>query len=145
MIVMTYLSVIHWLTSPETSHSLTALAQCNHHLVVLLYFKLQSELRNHCYTRTDNDYSTRQYPSSTSGFCISLLLSRFFWELTAFLKDCRISHCGSNTDPVSLFVWITQCLANMISKEIYLNLSKFVDNLLVVKNLLSIRHFIWKD
>ena len=73
-------AVIHWRNS-ETSHSLTALLQCNHYLVVLPYLNLPFERRSYYFVCTDNHSPTRPYPPGATGCCTNLLLSRFPWEL----------------------------------------------------------------
>ena len=53
-------AVNHW-PNFAASHSLTALVQCNYHLVVLLYLKLPFEIPNYYCTRTDNHSPARHY------------------------------------------------------------------------------------
>ena len=73
--------VIHWRTNPEASHSLTTLAQWNHHLVVLAYLKLPFELLSYYCTRTENHSPACHHPPGTMECCTNLLLSRIPWEL----------------------------------------------------------------
>ena len=127
------------------SHSLTALLQCNHHLVILLYLKFPFELCSYYYARTENHSPTRHYPPGTMKCCTKLLLSRFTCELAVLPWSCRTSHCGLKQKP-SASVCLNRRVFGvyMTSKKLWLNYSKYVDQLLVVKTLIIIRSFGWK-
>ena len=60
--------VIH-LPNLYTSHSLRALLQCNHQLLVLPYFKLLFELRSYCCLCTDNQPVTQQVEWDVASTC----------------------------------------------------------------------------
>ena len=63
--------------NPEVCHLLSALIQCNHHQVIILYLKLPFELRNftsNYSARTHNHLPTRH----------NLLSSRFPWGPVVF-------------------------------------------------------------
>ena len=129
----------HWSNS-EASHSL--LIQCNHHLVVLQYLKLPSELCRYYCARTDNRSPTRHYPPCTTECCTNLLLSMFPWELAVLpwrLQDFPLWFKQRPT-PFLRFNHTVFDIST-ISKKLYLNLSKYVDKLLVVKTLININHF----
>ena len=115
--------------------------QCNHHLVVLPYLKLPFELRSYYWARTYNHSPTRHYPPDTMGCFINqpAFYEGFPRSWQFFLEDCRASYCGSKHRPSP-----TVCLNHkvfsiyMINKKLYLNLSKYVDKLLVVKTLINV-------
>ena len=113
----------------DCGHSLTALVQRNHQLVVLPYLKLPFELHSYYCAHID------KHSPLTTGCCTNLLLSRFSCELAVlFLEDFRASHCGSkHRSSPSVFFNQTVFSIYMISKKLYLNLSKYVETLLVVK------------
>ena len=83
-------AVNHW-PNFAASHSLTALVQCNYHLVVLLYLKLPFEIPNYYCTRTDNHsparhYRLKQLSTSTKN------IKSFGWKYQTFrLKILNIS------------------------------------------------------
>ena len=131
----------HWSNS-EASHSLTALIQCNHHLVVLQYLKLPSELCRYYCAQTDNRSPSRHYPRGTTECCINLLLSMFPRELAVL--PWRLQDFPLKQRPTP-FLCLNHTVFDIstISKKLYLNLSKYVDKLLVVKTLININHFGW--
>ena len=106
---------------------LTALVQCNYHLVVPTQVTTIS-------VRTDNHSPTRHYPTMHY-----LLLSRFSWELTVLLEGGRTSHYGSKHS-LSLAVCLNHMVIHryLISTELYLNFSNYDDKLLVMKSLVNI-------
>ena len=137
-------TVIHWPTNSEVSYSLTALVQCSHHSVVLPYLKLPFELCSYYCVYTDNHPLTRHYPPGPTKCCTKLPLSRFPWELAVLLWrlqgfplwfETQIQHLCLNQTVFGLY---------MVSKKLYLNLSKYVDKWLVVKISINIKHFSWK-
>ena len=65
----------------------------------------------------------------------NLLLSRLPWGRQYNLEGCRAYHWGSKLRPhPSVCLNYTVFSSYMISVELYLNLSKYVDKLLVVKS-----------
>ena len=109
--------------------------QCNHHLV-----RLPFELRSYYCARTDNHSSTRHYPAGTMGYCTKLLLSRFLWELVVLPWRLQGFPLWFEAHTQSSSVCLNHTVFGicMISKKLYFNLSKCVDNLLVVKTLIKI-------
>ena len=71
----------------------------------------------------------------------NLLLSRLPWGRQFFLEDCRAFYSGSK-HRLGPFVGLNQEIFGnyMISMELYLNFSKYVDKLLVVKSLINFNH-----
>ena len=96
--------VFHWPTNSKPSHPLTALVQCNHYLVVLLYMKLSFEPRSYHYAHTDNHYLTRYYPSGATHIAPTCSYQGLPGDFNFFLKGSRACHCDSGTDPAPLLV-----------------------------------------
>ena len=67
-----------------------------------------------------------------------LLLSRLPWSQQICLEDCRTSHWGSKHRPgPSVCLGYTLLSNCVISRELYVNLSKYVDKLLGGKSLIN--------
>ena len=128
-------TVIH---SPnfEANHSLTALVQCNNHLVVLPYIKLPFELRSYYYACTYNYSPTRHHPPNTTGCCTNLLSAGVPWELAFLSWKLQGLLPWFETQP-SVRLNYTLFSIYMISRKPYLKLSKYVDKLLVVKTMIK--------
>ena len=72
-----------------------------------------------------------------------LLLARLPWSQQFKLESCRTSHWVSKHRPCSSVGLNHTVLRNyMISMELYLNLSKYVHKLLVVKSFINFKHII---
>ena len=133
-------AVINWQNS-EANHSLTAFVHYNHHLEILPYLNLPFELHSYCCPRTDNHSHTRHNGMLHQPDFIKVSpaeLAVLPWRLQAF-------HCGLKHRPSpSVCLNYTVFGMHMISNKIYLNLSKYVDKLLMVKTLINIKHIGWK-
>ena len=134
--------VIHWLTNPEASYLLTVLVQCSHHLVVLPYLKFHlryAVTTTLVQTTTHQLGTTHQAQWNVAPPCF---YQGFPGSWPFFLYGCGVSHCGSkHSSHPTVCLNHTVFSKYMISKELNLNLSKYVDKLLVVKTLINIRHF----
>ena len=89
-------------------------------------------------SRTDNQqptchYPTSHYPSRTMGYCNNLLFSRFPGRCQFFLEGFSASQKHSFSSIICLFHIIVH--KYMINTELYFTFSKYVDKLLLEKNL----------
>lgn len=103
--------VIHW-PNLYTSHSLRALLQCNHQLLILPYFKLLFELRSYCCLRTDNHHS----PNKRNG----MLHQPAFIKVPlragiSSFRNLELPTVVRSTIPAQLFVWITESSKSILS------------------------------
>ena len=72
-----------------------------------------------------------------------LLWWRLHWGRKFCLEGCRASHWGLKHRPSPSVCLNNTVFCNyMISMELYLNLPKYVDKLLVVKSLISFKHIV---
>ena len=90
------------------------------------------------YLRTDNQqptchYPTSHYPPDTIGYCNNLLFLRFLGRYQFFLETFRASQKHS----FSPFVCLNYMIVHkyMINTELYLTIWKYVNKLLLEKNL----------
>ena len=73
----------------------------------------------------------------------NLLLSGLPWDWQFSLGSCRVSHWGSKHRPGPSVCLIHTVFGNyMISRKLYLNLSKYVDKLLLRKSFISFTNLI---
>ena len=95
-----------------------------------------TDLREHLFTlRTFLPYTLSRHLAQPA-------LIRVFWWWQFCLEGCRASHWGLRQRPnPSLCLSHTVFGSFMISRELYLNLSKFVDTLLVVTILINFKRF----
>ena len=71
-----------------------------------------------------------------------LLLWRLPWDCHFYLEGCRASHWGSKHRHGPSVCLNHTVLGNyMISSELHLNLSKFIDKLLVGNSVINFKHF----
>ena len=97
---------------------------------------LSYAVRNCFCAHTDNHSPTRQYPPGTTGCCTNLLLWRLPWELTVL--PWRLQ----GFSPWFETKLQPNCLSESHSDtELYINFSKYIDELLVVKGLTNILKF----
>ena len=90
-----------------------------------------------CYGFEKEFFTFRRFLSYTPF----LFLSRLPWSRSYSLEGCRASHWDSKHRPRPYFCLNNTRFSNyMINREFYLNLSKYVDKLLLVKSFINFKH-----